>query len=75
MKSPFTGGEASLHKEKRIMHFRKEPFDIWFHFYKCGDTGEQFTDDNLDEVNLNQVHSQYREKYGIPFPTSPNRSW
>lgn len=68
MKSPFTGGEATLQKEHRVMNFRKEEFDILFQYYKCQDTGEQFTDDELDEVNINQVYNQYREKYGIPFP-------
>jgi len=68
MKSPFTGGEATLQKEMRTMNFRKEPFQIWFQYYVCKDTGEQFTDEELDEVNTNQVYNQYRDKYGIPFP-------
>ena len=68
MKSPFTGGEAILKKELRTMNFRKEPFEIWFRFYKCKDSGEQFTTDELDTVNTNQVYNQYRAKYGIPFP-------
>jgi putative zinc finger/helix-turn-helix YgiT family protein len=68
MKSPFTGGEATLQKEMRTMNFRKEPFHIWFQYYVCTDSGEQFTDEQLDEVNINQVYNQYREKYGIPFP-------
>ncbi|HTI08359.1 MAG TPA: type II toxin-antitoxin system antitoxin SocA domain-containing protein [Puia sp.] len=68
MKSPFTGGEATLHQELRTMEFRKEAFTITYHYYKCKDTGEQFTNDELDEVDLNQVYNQYREKYGIPFP-------
>ena len=68
MKSPFTGGEATLQKEIRTMNFRKEPFQVWFQYYKCTDRGEQFTDEELDEVNINQVYNQYRVKYGIPFP-------
>ncbi|MFT3703084.1 MAG: DUF4065 domain-containing protein [Agriterribacter sp.] len=68
MKSPFTGGEATLQKEMRTMDFRKETFQIQFQYYLCKDTGEQFTDDELDEVNTNQVYNQYRAKYGIPFP-------
>jgi len=68
MKSPFTGGEAVLRQEWRTMDFRKESFTIMYHYYVCKDTGEQFTDDTLDEVDLNQVYNQYREKYGIPFP-------
>lgn len=68
MKSPFTGGEATLQKEMRTMDFRKEAFQVMFQYYLCKDTGEQFTDDELDEVNINQVYNQYRAKYGIPFP-------
>jgi len=68
MKSPFTGGEVMLLKEKRAMNFRKVEFQILFQFYLCKDSGEQFTDEGLDEVNTNQVYNQYRAKYGIPFP-------
>lgn len=48
--------------------FRKEPFKIWYHFYECAQTKERFTDEHLDNINMNQVYNQYREKYGIPFP-------
>jgi len=68
MKSPFTGGEAELRKENRTMEFRKESFEVLYHYYVCKETGEQFTTDELDEVNTNQVYNQYRTKYGIPFP-------
>lgn len=68
MKSPFTNKEMILTKEKRSMEFRKEKFDIIFHYYKCKDSGEQFTTTSLDEVNLNQVYNQYRDKFNIPFP-------
>ncbi len=68
MKSPFTGGEATLQHEMRTMDFRKEAFQVQFQYYLCADTGEQFTNDELDEVNTNQVYNQYRAKYGIPFP-------
>lgn len=68
MKSPFTGGEVELRKENRTMDYRKEPFEVLYHYYVCKETGEQFTDDELDEVNTNQVYNQYRAKYGIPFP-------
>lgn len=50
------------------MEFRKEKFEIVFHYYKCEDSGEQFTTTALDEVNLNQVYNQYRDKFHIPFP-------
>jgi transcriptional regulator with XRE-family HTH domain len=32
------------------------------------DTGEYFTNEVLDRINIRQVHNQYREKHHIPFP-------
>lgn len=68
MKSPITGNEMKLIKERRSMDFRKETFEIVFHYYKCEDSGEQFTTTSIDEVNMNQVYNQYRDKFNIPFP-------
>lgn len=68
MKSPTTGKEMKLIKERRSMDFRRETFEIVFHYYKCEDSGEQFTTTSLDEVNMNQVYNQYRDKFNIPFP-------
>jgi hypothetical protein len=68
MTSPFTGGEAILIKEPKEVEFRGSKFHIVHHSYRCVDTGEKFTDTALDELNLNQVYNQYREKEGIPFP-------
>jgi hypothetical protein len=45
MKSPFTGGEVTLQKEKRTMNFRKEPFEVSFQYYVCSNTGKQLTDE------------------------------
>lgn len=68
MKSPITGKKMKLTKERRLMNFRKETFEIVFHHYQCEDSGEQFTSTNLDELNINQVYNQYRDKFNIPFP-------
>ncbi len=68
MKSPITGKEMKLIKEHRSMDFRKETFEIIFHYYKCEDSGEQFTTTSIDDINLNQVYNQYRDKFNIPFP-------
>ena len=57
-----------LTRERRSMDFRKEAFEIVFHYYKCEDSGEQFTTTALDEVNTNQVYNQYRDKFNILFP-------
>lgn len=67
MKSPITGKEMSLSREKRRVEFRKESFEIVFHYYKCEDSGEQFTTTELDELNLAQLYNQYRYGNNIPF--------
>lgn len=67
MKSPFTNGEVTLHTEKRVLEFRKDKFEVVCPYYKCVDTGEEFTTTEQDEMSVNQAYNQYREKYGIPF--------
>ncbi len=68
MKSPFTGGETELIREPKSLEFRKESFEIIHHSYRCVDTEEYFTTEELDQVNITQVHNKYREKHNIPFP-------
>jgi len=68
MKSPFTDGEATLQQEKKELEFRKDTFTITQFYYRCNDTGEEFTTDELDQINVSQLYNQYREKYGVPFP-------
>jgi uncharacterized phage-associated protein/DNA-binding transcriptional regulator YiaG len=68
MKSPITGKEMKLLKEPGVPTYRKEEFPVFYHYFLCEDSGEHFTNDELDSINLIQVHNQYREKYGIPFP-------
>jgi uncharacterized phage-associated protein/DNA-binding transcriptional regulator YiaG len=68
MQSPFTGGRATLHFEKKEFEFRREIFHMIQFYYLCEDTKQEFTTDELDQLNVNQVYNQYREKYSIPFP-------
>lgn len=68
MKSPISGKEMVLKKESICLKFRKENFSIYNHFYFCEDSGEQFTSTDLDELNLLQLHNQYRDKHNLPFP-------
>lgn len=68
MESPLTGGKMTLQWEWRDMEFRKEKFRVMFPFYKCEDSGEQFTTNESDAVWYAQVHNQYCCKYGIPYP-------
>lgn len=55
MKSPITGKEMKLTKERRSMEFRNEKFEIVFHYFLCEVSGEQFTTTSLDEVNMGSV--------------------
>lgn len=68
MNSPITGKEMKLSVETRKVSFRKENLEIPFQFYLCEDTGEQFTTTDLDELNLQLLHNQYRAKHHIPLP-------
>lgn len=68
MKSPITGKEMKLVRELANFQFRKEDFEIIYHYYLCDQSNESFTNDKLDKINQIQVHNKYREKYGIPFP-------
>ncbi len=69
MKSPITGKPMKLFSEPGVkLTFRKEEFEVSYHYYLCEESGERFTTDEEDRINQTQVHNQYREKYGIPFP-------
>ncbi|SEK19207.1 type II toxin-antitoxin system antitoxin SocA domain-containing protein [Parapedobacter koreensis] len=68
MNSPITGKPMKLVREADTLTFRKETFNIMYHYYLCESSGERFTDDRLDALNTVQATNQYREKYGIPFP-------
>jgi len=67
MKSPITGEEMNIVIRQEKLTFRKDEFEIYYHSYVCEKSKEEYTDDNLDEINMNQVYNQYRDKYGIPF--------
>ncbi len=64
---PTCNGKAELIIEKKNRTFRRQKFEIFEHFYRCTKCRNEFTNTQLDEVNVNQVYNQYREKYSIPF--------
>ncbi|WP_367914778.1 type II toxin-antitoxin system antitoxin SocA domain-containing protein [Leadbetterella sp. DM7] len=66
IESPFSDNVLQVKMRKETMPFRKEEYEVIYHYYE--DCGQQFTTDELDEINLRQVHNQYREKYNLPFP-------
>lgn len=67
MKSPITGKEMTLQTNESTVVFRKEEFKYFHLSYYCGDSGESLTTTELDELNLNQVYNQYRDKHNILF--------
>jgi hypothetical protein len=57
MKSPMRGKEMILTKERRLMDFRKEKFEIIFHYYyKCEESEVQFSTTGLVIWIINQVY-------------------
>src|SRR5665647_2911909 len=68
MKSPYTDKEMKVAKELRDMTFRKETFQVVFHYSICEETGEKFEDEHFSALNYNQVVNQYRVRHHIPFP-------
>ena len=48
--------------------FRKEKFEIVYHYYWCEESKEKFEDERLTQLNLNQVYNQFRKKHNLPFP-------
>jgi putative zinc finger/helix-turn-helix YgiT family protein len=68
MKSPITGKPMKLIREKKSLEFRKESFEIVYHSYKCEDSGEEFVDEYLGDLNLDQVYNAYRVMHKLPFP-------
>jgi hypothetical protein len=67
MKSPITGKEMTLQTNKNSVVFRKEEFEYFHLSYYCEDSQESFTTTEIDELNLNQVYNQYRDKHNILF--------
>lgn len=68
MISPFNKKPMLQKHRNETFKFRKEDFNVQYHYFECSQTHEVFTNEELDEINMNQVYNQYREKYGIPFP-------
>jgi len=63
--SPFSDKLLDVKIREEQISFRKDTFSVLYHY--CEDMEQQFTTDELDEINLKQVYNQYREKYNLPF--------
>jgi len=68
MKSPFAPNtEAILVQELDSLTYRGEQYSYISNYYKCPVTEETFTTTELDEINMEQIYSQYRSAHGIPY--------
>ena len=65
---PFCDKKAKLENSITEKEFKKSKFKIREFYYKCDFCSEEFTTTKSDEITINQVYNQYREKNGIPFP-------
>ncbi|MBK7380310.1 MAG: DUF4065 domain-containing protein [Ignavibacteriales bacterium] len=61
-------GKAQLKAEQKKRSYRNEKFDVVEQCYQCGKCNYSFTNNEVDQYNLNLLHNKYREKYQIPFP-------
>lgn len=68
MKSPITGEPMKLIRRQEQLSFRKDLFTYTHHCFLCKDSNEEFTNTSLDELNVNQIYNQYRDKHNLPFP-------
>ncbi len=59
MDSPITGKPMQLLKETRPLEYKGKLFPVVYNYYKCADSGEEFTDNELDEINIEQVYMQH----------------
>ncbi|MBR6017422.1 MAG: hypothetical protein IK073_02230 [Paludibacteraceae bacterium] len=66
--SPFSEGKAHLQHLKETTEYRGEMFTYEHTNYRCDETGLEFTTDDMDFDNLEQVYAQYRERHNIPSP-------
>ena len=65
MKSPFTGGKVTILSREEEVTFRGEKVKILRKYYRCEDTGREFTDSKLDDDMMWTAFRAYCEKKGM----------
>lgn len=68
MNSPITGKPMKIAHRPITLTFRKEEFEVVNQHYVCEDSGEQFVDTQLGDLNQHLLHNAYRAKHNLPFP-------
>lgn len=65
MKSPFTGGKCTLETKTETFTYRDEEFTVEKKFYRCADTGHEFTDAALDNDLMWTLFRAWCERKGF----------
>lgn len=63
--SPFTGGEVTLETKESTVTFRGTPITAERKYYKCVDTGREFSDSDLDDDFMWAVFRKYSNGRGF----------
>ena len=64
--SPITGGLLELCEETAEVTYRGVVISYQRSFYHCVDSNLEFTDEELDKLNLKLIYDTYRRIYSIP---------
>ena len=64
--SPVSGKEMTLEATYRPVNYRREDFVVDHHHYYCAESGQSFTNKELDAINQDAAAERYRAKYRIP---------
>lgn len=66
IKSPFRNCMAHLKKEPSEAEFRGRKYQYTNYFYVCDESGIEFTNESLGDVNTRQIYNRYRQEHNIP---------
>lgn len=73
MKSPFTGGNVTKLFKEETYTFRNEKYIVKRYYFRCDETGKTFTNADVDNLVMEDLYSQYRQRHGIPSFSRPNQ--
>lgn len=65
MKSPITGKPMPIQIGRITLTFKGEKFKVFYLFYQCQRSKEQYTSTYLDTITLDQVYLQYAGRHGL----------
>lgn len=69
MRSPFTGGRATKLSKDETYTFRNEKYIVKRYYFQCDETGKTFTNAEVDNLVMEDLYNQYRQRHSIPSPS------